>query len=606
MSNGDGAPRWWLEDEPAEATFATVRRMQQRQSDRIDALLTALCLYDDWQALGLSLGEFSVKRTEVKGRLSLNMVRVCCDTLHAEITQARPRPMFLTAGGDYSERRKAEKTGKFVEGVFHESGFYRLASQAVLDALVTGMGVLRPVEDEGRVSFERVLPHEIWVDRRDGYYGQPRSLYLTRWVDRQVLQEHYPKHGAAIQDARDDLDHAWRWEDSDNDQVCVVEAWHLPSSKTAGDGRHVITVSGKTLFEEEWTSRTFPFVILRWKEPQSGFYPRGLADELRKLQRALNVLLADIEEGQELHTHTKIGVERGSKVQKGHFTADAGTFVEFDRQPPVPIAFPAVSPEVYQYVDKILAWFFQVSGLSQAASRSEKAPGVTSGRAIRLAADLQSKRFVAFARAYEEFCVDAAREVVRLMERLSADDSSYEVVYQGKNRTEKIAWNDVALDEGSYVLQVWPTNLLPSTPQGKLEAVMEMLNSGFADKLGMPGEQILKLLDFPDIEASFGTVTASWDLVEKLLEKILDEGDAGYTPPEPFYNLSLCTLVAVRHYMQWRLWDVPEDRMELLRQWIGDCRTLVEKAQPAPPAAPPGPPPGAEAAPPPAPPAMAA
>jgi hypothetical protein len=333
----------------------------------------------------------------------------------------------------------------------------------------------------------------------------------------------------------------------------------------------------------------------------AGFHGRGLVDELRKLQRALNVILADTEDGFELHTHTKIGIERGSKVQKGHFTADAGTFIEFDRQPPVPIIMPPVSPELAPYRNDIIQWFFQISGTSQAASRSEKSAGVTSGRAIRLTADLQSKRFIVFARAFEQLAVDAAREIVRLMERLAANDTSYEVVYEAKGHTDRIAWNDVKLDDGSYVLQVWPTNLLPSTPQGKLESVMEMLNSGFADKLGIPGEQILKLLDFPDTEAAFGMVTASWDLVEQILDKMLDQGEDGYSPPEPFYNLSLCTLIAVRHYMQWRVWEVPEDRMELLRRWIGDCRDLIDKAKSAeapPPAPAAGPPPAGEAPPP--------
>lgn len=592
--------RWWRDDETdvAGAVFRTVRRIQQMQGDRITALLEALCLYDDWQALGLVLGDFAVRRTEIKGRLALNMIRSCCDTVHAEIIQSRPRPMFLTAGGDFTLRRKGERMGKFIEGVFSETDFDDIASQCALDALVCGYGAVRIDEQDGRVCLERVLPYELWVDRRDGYYGHPRAIYLTRWVDRQVLIELYPDSAEQIKASHDVLDQSWRWEDAENDQVCVVEAWHLPSGKDSGDGRHVIAVSGATLYDEEWTSQTFPFAFLRWKRPTAGFYPRGLADELRKLQRALNVATADIEEGQEAHTHTKVGIERGSKINKGHFTSDAKTFIEFDRNPPVPIVFPAVAPEVYNWVKQLVDWCFQISGTSQAASRSEKQAGVVSGVAVRMTADLQSKRFISFARSYERFYIDTAREIVRMMERLSDEDASYDVVFRAKSHVEKIGWGDVKLDEGSYALQVWPTNLLPSTPQGRLETIMDMLNSGFADKLGIPGEQILKLMDFPDTEAVFSTVTAAWELVEKLLEKMLDAGD--YSAPEPFYNLSLCVLVAVRHYMQWRLWDVPEDRMDLLRQWISDCKALMPPPAPpaAPPVAPPGPAPDAGALPP--------
>ena len=137
--------RWWRDDETdvAGAVFKTVRRIQQMQGDRITALLEALCLYDDWQALGLVLGDFAVRRTEIKGRLALNMIRSCCDTVHAEIIQSRPRPMFLTAGGDFTLRRKGERMGKFIEGVFSETDFDDIASQCALDALVCGYGAVR-------------------------------------------------------------------------------------------------------------------------------------------------------------------------------------------------------------------------------------------------------------------------------------------------------------------------------------------------------------------------------------------------------------------------------------------------------------------------------
>jgi len=586
--------RWWREEDPAGALFRVVRKIQQDQSDRVEALISCLCLYDDWQALGFTLGDYTVRRASIDGRLAVNMVRSCADTVRSEIIQSRPRPMFLTTGGDWSLRRKAQKMGQFVEGVFNECSFDRLASAVALDALVGDFGAIQVTEDEGRVRLQRVLPMELWVDRRDAYYGAPRSLYRTQWIDRTVLKELYPDHAAAIELARDELDQQWRWTDSESDLVCVVEAWHLRSGPQAKDGRHVVCVSGATLEEEEWTARTFPFAFLRWKEPVSGFYSRGLADELRKIQRALNLVAADIEHGQELHTHPKVFLPLNSKLNKGHFTAEAGTFIE-GVTPPQPIVFPAVSPEIYRWFDRLIELAYQMSGVAASAARSEKPAGVQSGRAIRLAADLQSKRFLDFARAFEAFYLDASREIVRLMERLSAEDASYEVVFRGKSRAERIKWGEIKLDESSYILQTWPVNLLPSTPQGKLEAVVDLVNTGFADKLGIPPEQIVKLLDFPDTEAAFGTVTASWDLVEQTLEKMLDEGE--YQPPEPFYNLSLCTLVAIRHYQQWRLWDVPEDRMELLRLWISDCKALLDLANPPPPApspdAPPPAPPGA-------------
>jgi hypothetical protein len=589
--------RWWHEDKPHASLMRVVRKIQDDQSDLNERTFTSLCLYDDWQALPFAFGGYELQRTEVEGHFAVNAVRSCVDTVRVETIQARPRPLFLTSGGDWTLRRKGQKMGKFVEGVFNECAFDRLASSVVLDALTSPWGCVQIVQDEftGRAALRRILPGELWVDRRDGHYGAPRSVYLTRWVDRTVLQELYPKHANEIETARDELNLQWQWSDSESDLVCVVEAWHLPSGPNAKDGRHVVVCSACTLDEEAWTAQSFPFAFLRWKTPTSGFHARSLADELRKIQRALNVAAADIEDGQELHAHTKIWLPLNSKVNKGHFTGDAGRFIE-GAVKPEPIVFPAVSPEVYRWFDRLLELAYQMSGVAVAAARSEKPAGTTSGRAIRLTADLQSKRFLDFARAYEQFYIDVSREIVRLMERLSEEDSSYDVAYQGKGHAERIAWNDVRIDESSYILQTWPTNLLPSTPQGKLDSVVDLVSTGFTERLGIPAEQILKLLDFPDIEAAFGLVTASWDRVEQILEIMLDEGK--YLPPEPFYNLSLCLGAAVRHYQQWQIWGVPEERMELLRQWIGDCKALLLAANPP---APPPPPAGGEAPLPPAP-----
>lgn len=588
--------RWWRQSEPHSAVVETASRIRNRQQERVAALLTAYCLYDDYPATDFSPGGYRIRRADTSDQtLCFNVVRSCADTVRSEIIESRPRPMFLTQGGDYSARKRGKQMGKFIEGVFSETRFDRLASLVCLDAIVCGAGIVRPYERDGRIRLDRILPHELWVDARDAYYGEPRSAYLTRWLDRDVLLELYPDHEAAILASVASNDAGWSGEDGESDQVLVHEAWHLPSGKEAGDGRHVIVIDGATLLTEDFKDEEFPFVVLRWKDSQQGYWPKGLAEELTGLQRSLNRCSNDIEDGQELHAHTKIAVERSANISEKKFTADGGTFVPFDRMPPQAIVIPAVSGEVYQREETLLSRAYQLSGVAASAARSEKPAGLQSGVALRLHADLQSRRFLDFQRAFEAFYLDVVRQIVALMRRLSDEDSSYDVVYRGKHHVERIAWNDVCLEDGAYELQVWPVSLLPSTPAGKLETVQEMVNSGFADRLGMPPEAVARLLDFPDLEAALGVMASSWDLIEQTLEQLLDDGEDGYTPPEPFDNLALCLLVGTRHYQQWRLWKVPEDRLDLLRQWLSDCQALLAKANPppaaqaAPPAAPPMP-----------------
>ena len=57
-----------------------------------------------------------------------------------------------------------------------------------------------------------------------------------------------------------------------SNMVEVWEAWHLPSSKTAGDGWHSIVVGDVELVGEKWTHDFFPFVFLRFSNRVLGFW----------------------------------------------------------------------------------------------------------------------------------------------------------------------------------------------------------------------------------------------------------------------------------------------------------------------------------------------
>src|SRR5437899_6152655 len=74
------------------------------------------------------------------------------------LAKNKPRPLFITAGGDYKIQRKAKKLTSFVEGVFFENEAYTLGVQAFRDACVLGDGIIHVYADaKGRVRFERVL-----------------------------------------------------------------------------------------------------------------------------------------------------------------------------------------------------------------------------------------------------------------------------------------------------------------------------------------------------------------------------------------------------------------------------------------------------------------
>lgn len=606
-------PWWALDDERQRASdvVSAAKALRDRQTSRRAWLTLAHGLYDDSDASDLTPTGYTVERSTSDVQTVLNVVRACSDTVRAELIQTKPRPMFLPAGADWSVRRKCQQMSRFLEGLFTEQAFDRTASSVAMDAILFGTGVLRVFVEGGKPQLERVMPWEVWVDERDGYYGKPRTIYLLRYVNRDTLLELYPEARDAIERTGGD---ERRWVGSSPvDQVAVVEAFHLPTTPESEDGRHTIAIDQGVLLDEAWTHDWFPLVFMHWKAPRCGFWATGLAAELYEIQCDLNRVVEAVQVGQRLNTWPRLAVPRAAQVNLEAITDEPGTMVEFSGPtPPTALIWPGCPPEIYQWVSSQIEWAFRFSGVSMAAASSQKSPGLTSGRAIQMESNLQSRRFLDVQRAFEQLYLDAARVVVGMMEHEAENDVDAEVVWRGKYRAERIKWRQARLDESGYVIRLTPVSALPQSPAGRVDQIAGLMNSGFAQQAGAPLPLLIRALDTPDSESLLGPISCAYDLVEKICEDMLDDGEKAYRRPEPFFNLSVCLLVGVLTYQQWTLWEVPEDRRDLLRDWLDEVREMAERAAndnapapQAPPGAPPAPGPTPDSAPA-APPAQAA
>lgn len=574
-----GQTRWWVEDEPAKAVFQSLTGLDTQNAWRRESLRSGYRFYGDVPIAGFQPGE----NTRVDGNappLSYNVIRCITDTVHAETVQSRPRPMFLTAGGDWEMRERAKKLTKFQEGCFYGADGDEVTSAACSDAILFGDGVVKVFEDDGEVCIERVLPGEIYVDAYDAREGKPRTMYQVKHVDRAVLAARFPGHADVIDSATDHGDWMRNWgiAETDSDLVCVVEAWHLRSGKKAKDGRHVIAVSSGALLDEPWEERGFPFAHLQWNRPKLGYWTTGAADQLAGLQEEINMLLEKIREHQENFGSGYLLCEAGSDPN-GHNSDEVGRIVTYaPGHPPPQVVNPVVvSRDTYEQLDRYYAKAFEIFGVSQLAAQSQKPSGLDSGKALRTYADILSKRFLAFGRAWEKLHMDIAKLVVAAARRLAEEDPEFSVVYRDGSTAERIEWDEVDLDEQDYVLKVYPVSALGNTPAGQLATLQDWFAAGIIDQ-----KTFARLSDFPDLESAMDLDDASHQVVAKLLGKMVSTGE--YRPPEPFFDLVDAKNTGVKTYNQSVLDDVPEERLDLLREWISACDALLEAAAPPPPA----------------------
>lgn len=566
--------RWWKAPKRGDAVAHAVHVAAEFLSDKLrprhDHFLTMARMYGNLEIAGLGIHSYS--RSAKSERLTCNVVASCIDTATAKIAKNKPAPQFLTNGADYDMRRKAEKLNKFGKGLLHQSGMYRIGPAVFRDACLFGTGFVKEYAEGNVIRVERTFPWEILIDDAEAMYGEPRQLIQRKFIDRAVLLDSFGTDRGkreAIQRA-DPSEKDALGRDKLADQLEVFEGWHLPSSKGAGDGRHVICIEDCVLVDEEWKRMSFPFAKYTLEDPICGFWGIGMAERLMGIQLEINRLLQKIQKAMHLLGVPRVILPAGAGVPKTHLNNEIGAIITVNgglEQAPTVITPQTVHPEAFAHLDRLYERAFQEVGLSQLTAHGEKPAGINSGIGLRELTDIESDRFVINSRRLEELHIDVVRlglEDVRGIRNFTVDvpDRDQKVV---------IAWKDVDLDEDAYVLQCFPVSLLPQTPAGRLERVQELFGAGFIDQ-----DAALELLDVPDLEDAANSRLASIRAIRSRVGAMLDGQD--YVSPEPFDNLQLITSYVPRVYLHEREHGCPEERLADLRRYIEEASFLMEQA----------------------------
>jgi hypothetical protein len=572
---------WWDGNafDKHDKLIAVVRYIRRSQADRKVSDLLYQSMYGGSQVRGFGYGVAIRSPLANLTRLTLNVCRNMVAAVTSKIAaKNKPKPTFLTEGGNYDLREKAQDLESFVGGVFYESGVYQELTLCFRDCCVFGTGILKILAGSKSVEVERTHPSKCIVDNAEGADGKPANFYQRDYIDRLWLldriedwlkgdSEQLEKARVALAVRRpidqDDQEFAF---DTTADQVLVTEGWHLgPGLK---GGRHVIAIDGCTLLEEEWDG-PFPFAFVRWTPALDGFFGEGLVEELMGIQREINKLLQQIQRGHHLITGHYL-IEQGSRVVQQHINNDLAAMVKYAGTKPDYVAPSIIAPEVYTHLWQLYAKAYEITGISQMNATGMKPAGLDSGEAQRVYQDIQTERFLEVGQAYEEFVVETARQVVRCARRVGG---SYKVFGEGKEGGRFLQWKDVDIPDDLVRIRVYPTSMLPTTPAGKLAWMQDMLKSG-----ALPPEDVLEIVDFPDIDAYKRRKLAPRKIIERNIASILRKGE--FVSPEPADNHALALTLVNEAYHEARLDGVPEEKLELLRRYMADTTDLMPKPPP--------------------------
>jgi hypothetical protein len=218
---------------------------------------------------------------------------------------------------------------------------------------------------------------------------------------------------------------------------------------------------------------------------------------------------------------------------------------------------------------------------------------VNSAIAMRTMVDIESSRFIQVSKNWEKFFVDCAEIVVRLGKKAYEKDSDYSVTYTDKRNKfiKSIPWSKIAAANDIFTIKCDTVSGFPATAAGRIQTVTDFISNHY-----ISFERGMELLNIdPDLQDEIELATSSLRNCERCLSTMVEEGT--YEHPEKYLNQKLSLAVSAATYNQLQIDHCPEDRLQLVRQWIDEiCSnlgaqdpqlTLIQSLFNAPAAAPP-------------------
>ena len=481
------------------------------------------------------------------GKLRYNIVKPVKETLKAHIAGMRPKPRYLSAGGSFTQRQKSRNLTKYVKGVFVDCDAWSTGQQVFDDSTSYKVGYAKPVDLFGKIVIERVHPRCVVIDEQP--YGLPELWYHVDTVSRWKLLDLYPEFEDAILDAQDDIkiQHQDTQGQELSDQVTVVEAWYCPASKK---GRHIITISNEILVNDEWESDKPGLVPFVYDIPLVGFYGSSIVDKLKQIQIRINYILLKIQKQMDMGCFKLVAstvdasVEQINNVDWQIIKVDPGSTVQV-------VKLDAVDPVYFQELDRLEAKAYQIIGVSEQFGQSNNPKTLTSGRAIEQWEDIQTKRFLYLGQRWQSWYVALGEAVIDLARSLN---------YKTKMGLDTIKWSDIDLDKDDYVVEPYPVALIPDTPAGIIQTVIDM-----AQQDPSMAADMTALIDSADVAAYLDRELAPQLLCQKVVDDILF-GDT-FTPPDKDMDLDYLAKQALKALQQARLYEKKEAE-KLLRQLL--------------------------------------
>lgn len=584
---------WWQMgdlDERGTRIIGEVNALRELQSTRFQEYRLFSYMYEGPECVRSLHGHGSDLESVRYATSTWNIIRSTVDTSFSIIGKNIVKPTIQTNGGTRSEQRLAQSIDDVIYGDWQQASVFEKQQEMLFLGFLYGDGFIqvRCDEDEKTPVAECVPPWEILINEAE---KQPRTLFRRRRVDRRVLAAAFSEDrlaARAIEDAppigadSEFFDPFSTPEHQYDDQLVLVEAWHLPSGHKSKDGAYSVAVEGYSLLNEEYYWNHFPFVHYRYSKKPGRFFSDGIGKINAPIQLEINDTLAFIHKAQRMLRNPKMIVPASSRIKPDLFADNTEIeVVTVDIKTegaPFLLSHPQiVTPEVYSHLEANWARGYENIGLSSSqAQGSATLRRLSSGAAVREASSLQDGRHSAPSRAFEKTFLDLGRIWIR----------SYRKLYKGRSvnkdsdyKPDHIAWKDFDPDSRRHTITLGASSVFAMTPGARKDEVLELMQLGF-----MNPEEGKSMLQHPDLKNYEGLRSAHYKFFESQIELILS-GEMPHAP-DSVMLLPLGLDMFTRAYLNLLQSAPPDDEdtevtKQVLHDWITQAQDIISQQEEA-------------------------
>lgn len=525
--------------------------------------------------------------------LTFNVGRSLVDTEHATVTEALPRPTFLTEAGNRPLQDKAIELQLAIDGIFSDLRVYDTVERSERDKGVLGTGVTKIHAVNGRPAVDRVLISEILVDEDLLGAGQdPRAIIHRQEIPRDAMLAYMRGMGAdvrkAIEDAPELVTSGLAGRRAD--LISVYDAHSLPLDEE-NPGRHIIGIEDYdgVLFTEEWKSPRLPYVFQFWQRPTTGFYGIGIIEQILGIQVEINRFYRNVSRALKMWGVPTAFVPSIAKINLQTMTnSPEGKFIPYDPGGGTPVMWNQniLSPEVMQWLNFQIENAYKVTGIPQNTAFSQREAGIPSAQGQREISQKAASRLAPQSKQYERAFVDIAWRLDDIVRELKKDGEQLVISTPDQGGLHKVDIDAaLSLEPGSYHIDIFAGNFLSRHPASKREELQELAKGGT-----FTPQEVRKLVQMPDIDAALGKEIDYRGIYQKQIQAALSKGT--YTRPESYWpEKEMGVKLYADALFENQNSSVPDKNLEVLRNWLNTMRDIMQP----PPTATPGVPAGAPA-----------